>query len=179
MSLKINIHQIKENKSGQVHGRFIIDPSELSLPLPKENWRTLTFDFTCTNGGELYILTGTLVSQISQQCCRCLAPIEVPIEVIVQEHYCRNCSPTEDFHSFYGDEIPISEELRENVLLNLPLKPLCSSGCKGLCPQCGANLNKHLCDCQTVDLDPRLAVLKKLMNKQEVFTDGGPQTKNI
>lgn len=165
MSLKININSIKENKSGQVRGRLIIKPSELGLPPPQDDWHTLTFDFTCTNGGDLYILTGALASQIRQQCCRCLAPIMAPLAVTVEEQYCRNCPPAEDCRVFSGDEIPISEALRENVLLNLPTKPLCSPECKGLCPQCGANLNSGPCDCPTDDVDPRFAALKKLISE--------------
>jgi len=47
----------------------------------------------------------------------------------------------------------------EQIYLALPLKPLCSEGCKGLCPECGANRNRTQCDCQREVIDPRLAPL--------------------
>ncbi len=47
----------------------------------------------------------------------------------------------------------------EQIYLNLPLKPVCSSGCKGLCPRCGANRNRTECGCGEERLDPRLAPL--------------------
>ena len=62
MPIKINVHQIRENKSGQVAGRFTLRPEELELTNPKGVWHPLTFDFTCTNAGDLYVLEGRLES---------------------------------------------------------------------------------------------------------------------
>jgi uncharacterized protein len=52
--------------------------------------------------------------------------------------------------------------LRENVLLSLPVQPLCREDCRGLCPQCGANLNLRLCGCQAPRVEPRMQILRKL-----------------
>ena len=60
-------------------------------------------------------------------------------------------------------EIDISEDIRETILLSVPIKLLCRSDCKGLCPQCGANLNSESCTCQGPQVDPRWEALKKLM----------------
>lgn len=54
--------------------------------------------------------------------------------------------------------------LREDVLLELPTRFLCSSDCKGLCPQCGQNWNQGMCQCVSRQTDPRLAVLKQLID---------------
>jgi uncharacterized protein len=65
--------------------------------------------------------------------------------------------------SFYRDDrIDLNELLREQFYLALPMKPLCQEGCKGLCSQCGTNLNLGSCDCAPVWEDPRLAALKGL-----------------
>jgi len=53
--------------------------------------------------------------------------------------------------------------LREQAWVALPMKPLCRPDCKGLCPQCGANLNLESCTCESVKIDPRLALLKDLL----------------
>lgn len=64
---------------------------------------------------------------------------------------------------FYeGDVIDLEEILREQIILALPMYPRCKEECRGLCPVCGADLNKETCDCQREDVDPRLAVLKTL-----------------
>jgi len=51
---------------------------------------------------------------------------------------------------------------RESLQIALPMKPLCKDDCKGLCPNCGTNLNKATCDCTTHWEDPRLAALRAL-----------------
>lgn len=166
MSLKINIHHIRENKSGQITDQFPILPQELNLPEPKDIWRPLRFEFTCTNAGDLYVLKGKLSSCIAQQCSRCLAPVEIPLDVDVHEEFSRLPGlEDDDIHHFYGDEIDIAEVLRENVILNLPAKTLCSPDCRGLCPYCGADLNQAPCDCKPQSGDPRMAVLEKLISK--------------
>lgn len=53
--------------------------------------------------------------------------------------------------------------LREDILLDLPAKFLCREDCKGLCPTCGKNLNSGPCGCTQREVDPRLAVLQKLL----------------
>lgn len=57
--------------------------------------------------------------------------------------------------------IPVFEE---ELVLELPSKLLCSEGCKGLCVKCGANLNKVSCGCTVKEIDPRLEVLKALLD---------------
>src|SRR5579885_2513888 len=52
--------------------------------------------------------------------------------------------------------------LEEQVLLALPMKVICQRDCRGLCPNCGANLNHEECRCETHSLDPRMAPLARL-----------------
>jgi uncharacterized protein len=54
--------------------------------------------------------------------------------------------------------------MRDEFYLALPMKPLCKDDCKGLCPLCGANWNRDTCTCKAEWVDPRLAVLKKLLD---------------
>ena len=65
--------------------------------------------------------------------------------------------------SYYrDDQVDLNELMREQFYLALPMKPLCVDSCRGLCPQCGTNLNTGTCDCAPVWEDPRLAPLKNL-----------------
>ena len=59
-------------------------------------------------------------------------------------------------------EIDLTEAVQEQILLSLPLRPLCREDCKGLCPGCGEDLNKGACGCSGKAVDPRLAVLGNL-----------------
>ncbi len=61
-----------------------------------------------------------------------------------------------------GEEVDVSPLIREQLLLALPTRPLCQEGCRGLCPQCGANLNLNSCDCSAAKFDPRLEALRSL-----------------
>ena len=63
---------------------------------------------------------------------------------------------------FEGDGLFLADVLKEQVLLSLPMKVICQSDCRGLCPTCGANLNHEECRCETHATDPRLAPLARL-----------------
>ncbi len=70
--------------------------------------------------------------------------------------------------TFYRDEqIDLNELLREQFYLALPMKPLCAESCQGICPQCGTNRNTATCDCHPQWEDPRLAGLKKMLEKRK------------
>lgn len=61
------------------------------------------------------------------------------------------------------NRLDLDELLREDILLELPVKFLCRPDCEGLCPTCGRNRNEGLCQCVSRQTDPRLAVLKQLI----------------
>jgi uncharacterized protein len=64
---------------------------------------------------------------------------------------------------FYQDPVlPFEEIAREQAIMAIPMKPLCRSECRGLCPVCGIDLNAGACACETSMPDPRFEVLKKL-----------------
>jgi uncharacterized protein len=70
--------------------------------------------------------------------------------------------------AFYREGLlDVIEMLREQFQLALPMKPLCAESCRGLCPECGANLNRAECGCRPTWVDPRLAPLKELLNREK------------
>jgi DUF177 domain-containing protein len=65
--------------------------------------------------------------------------------------------------SFYdGEEVNLTPFIREQMLLALPTRPLCREDCRGLCPQCGANLNERECACVTKSADTPFSVLRSI-----------------
>jgi uncharacterized protein len=69
--------------------------------------------------------------------------------------------------AFYENEtIDLGQLMHEQFYLVLPMKPLCAADCRGLCAQCGTNLNRGTCDCSRDWEDPRLAALKSWKNKE-------------
>jgi uncharacterized protein len=122
---------------------------------------------------QAFRLTGRVKTTLELKCSRCLEPFTVPVDqefdLRYQPHTVnagegeREIEEDDLTTAFYeNDEIDLGAMMHEQFVLSLPMKPLCSEGCKGLCPVCGANLNTTTCDCKPVWEDPRLAVLKKL-----------------
>jgi uncharacterized protein len=64
-----------------------------------------------------------------------------------------------------GDELDTAPLFQEQVLLNLPMKPLCRADCKGLCPKCGVDRNARSCDCAVESIDPRWSALAGLKDR--------------
>ena len=67
-----------------------------------------------------------------------------------------------EFSLYAGEEVDLSPLMREQLLLALPTRPLCQEGCRGLCPQCGVNLNLKSCSCSARKPDPRFEALNSL-----------------
>ena len=118
-------------------------------------------------------LEGTVTTQLELSCGRCLEPYRLDVAAPFDVRYLPASSASveteqevdhEDLGTSYyrDDRIDLNELLREQFYLALPMKPLCREDCKGLCPQCGTNLNTSTCDCSPAWEDPRLAPLKHL-----------------
>jgi uncharacterized protein len=99
-------------------------------------------------------------------CDRCMTPLHresvLPIEHILVASV--NSDDADDFIQVENFQLPLEELIEADLILSLPMKTLCRESCKGLCPMCGKNLNEGPCDCRTQTVDPRLAVLKDLLD---------------
>ena len=118
-------------------------------------------------------LVGTVVTELELACSRCLDSFRLPVAAPFDLRYLPASEASsegerevddEDLETSYyeNDAIDVNELLREQFYLALPMKPLCREDCRGLCAQCGTNLNTGSCDCAPVWEDPRLAPLKQL-----------------
>jgi uncharacterized protein len=126
-----------------------------------------------TQGGVL--VQGKLHAQATLSCSRCLAPVAVPLDVEVEEIFTptidilsgRPVQSEEEDQALWIDDrhlLDLSEVLRQDVLLALPMHVLCSEECRGLCPVCGQNLNQGSCSC-TPEPDARWAALLDLLKE--------------
>lgn len=123
-----------------------------------------------SNTGKCLILSATCVGVMSTQCARCTKTINVPIEFEMDESLVQNNddnSYDEDVVVFEGFEIDIDDMVADNFLMNVEGRYLCSEDCKGLCPQCGADLNVEECGCNNENIDPRWSTLIDIMNKDK------------
>ena len=142
----------------------IVAPVDLAFELHKDKGK--------------FRLVGTVATELELQCSRCLEPFPLPVAAPFDLRYLPAAEASTDVErevededletSYYrGDEIDLNELLREQFYLALPMKPLCREQCRGLCAQCGTNLNAGTCDCSPVWEDPRLAALKNLVKGRE------------
>jgi len=119
------------------------------------------------------LVTARLQTTVKLDCGRCLEEFEAPLVLDIEEEY----YPTVDVLT--GEPLPAPEEegaftidqnhildldeaIRQYIILAQPMKPVCHPDCAGLCPECGANLNKGACECPTAQPDPRWAELEAL-----------------
>jgi uncharacterized protein len=95
------------------------------------------------------------------ECRRCLGPVEGEVSADVEELFVTESEDGETY-PIRGDHIDLEPMAREVLVLGLPLAPLCRPDCAGLCPTCGADLNRGRCACAPVDTDPRWSALDAL-----------------
>jgi uncharacterized protein len=118
-------------------------------------------------------VTGDLETKIEMVCARCLEPVIEDVSRSFDLFYrpmVKDLKPREDrlkdddteIGFFQGEGLFLADVIKEQVLLALPLKVICRGDCRGLCPNCGANLNHEECRCETHATDPRLAPLARL-----------------
>ena len=95
------------------------------------------------------------------ECRRCLGPVSGAIQADVSELFVPEPEEGEAY-PILGDHIDLEPLAREAIVLALPLVPLCRPDCKGLCPNCGADLNAGPCACETNNRDARWSALDAL-----------------
>ena len=123
-------------------------------------------------------LRGQLSTRLELQCARCLEPVSQDVKREFELLYRPlgadagrdELSVTDaeaEIGYYQGNGLLLEDVLREQVLLALPLKVTCREACKGLCPQCGKNLNQEQCSCSREIEDPRWAALKDVRSRLE------------
>jgi len=134
---------------------------------------TASASLTLTRVGRKVTVRGEIHIKGSLRCSRCLEHFDderdlsffdeyTPLSESSIEPEYELSSDELDISYYEQDEIDIDELINEQVMLSMPLKPLCKPECRGLCPKCGKNLNEGLCDCQTDKIDARFEILRQL-----------------
>lgn len=149
-------HQDIEEAASELD--MIADGVDLASPVK------VSLDVT-RSGDELHI-TGRASVDALLQCARCLeqypSKVESPVEVMVMVG--GEIADQEDDHLVRlpagARYVDLTDEVRSELLVRLPLKPLCNEDCKGLCPACGINLNLGRCACRVERRDSRWDALK-------------------
>ena len=111
-------------------------------------------------------LSARAVFEFHGHCDRCLTPFvhayDIPLEhtlVTTLEN-----EDNDDYILLEQYRLDLDDLVMADILLELPYKSLCREDCRGLCPLCGKDLNEGLCGCNRQSVDPRLEVLRQLLN---------------
>lgn len=127
--------------------------------------------------GASVLIQGSAVMTATLSCSRCLADFPYAIDVEFTDEYVpdtefvrsggEHALGSDELNVGYysNDEIDVKEVIKEQMLLMLPIKQLCTADCRGLCSKCGIDLNTGSCECKEDTTDPRLAKLSELKNR--------------
>ncbi len=155
------------------HGRYEVSErpaatEDYEAVGPVEGWLNVE------NTGALLLMTGELRAAVRVKCVRCLVECECPLVMEIEEEFAtgetapdvltidREEPETSAIKDFVLD---VSELVRQQLAVNLPMHQLCREDCKGICPECGRNLNLGPCSCAP-PTDGRWTALGELLGKE-------------
>lgn len=155
--------------------------AEASVPSDDPLWEgsklkfegPLYVELTASLGGSgQVVVRGLAEGHLDQQCRRCLKPVHPE----VHEEFTVIFVPRDELElEGEGGELKVlppetskldvGEAVREELMLSIDRFVVCDPDCRGLCPQCGTDLNEEECECTTEELDPRWDALRALKNE--------------
>jgi uncharacterized protein len=161
--LKLNVGFLLASGPGQQH------QTELGIPAIRVS-DDVDLDYLrgplrLTRSKEGILVQGELLAAFEGECTRCADVLQRELALEVEELFA--------YPEPHGSEFSISEDaildltplIRAEVLIAETHGVLCHEGCKGLCAECGANLNREACTCTDEQIDPRLLKLKELRDR--------------
>ena len=161
--MKVSVHEASKQYG-------ISFPFSLSENLPSISFggRELLFvgpaevKGTVTGDGKAFTVSGEGHVVFAGQCDRCLEQYEKPFSFSFEERFVREEAEEEDSYFYCGDELDLDSAFLDNMLLSMPMINLCREDCRGLCPQCGANLNQGICRCSQRAKNSAFDILRSL-----------------
>lgn len=140
----------------------------VSLPNDKEAFAKIKGEIT--NSYSKYILTGNVYTKIEFECNSCLENFQKEFNFHITEIFSKESSDDDEIWIFSAKDniIKLNQPIIANILLNLPMKALCSEKCMGLCQICGQNLNESSCNCDRGFIDPRFEKILTFFENKEV-----------
>jgi len=124
--------------------------------------KPISFKGVLTNVDGILLLKGKLAFDYVTGCFRCLKDVEEHVEIRISENYVNDGGQAEelDAYTYEGNLLDLDKAIEDNIILNLPMKKLCSQDCKGLCEKCGTNLNDKQCNCSEDSINPQMEKLR-------------------
>jgi uncharacterized protein len=152
------------------------DPAELEVTAPGTRFlEAVAVDVWLAKAGNAITATGQIAAPVAFECARCLREFPSMLDIPIQAQFLpppppltpgEHRMPTEEAENYYyRDEALVLDDLvRQEILLAVPINPQCRTDCRGLCVQCGQDLNVGTCACPP-PRDPRLVALQNFLKK--------------
>lgn len=174
--MKIVVDHIKDTPL-TVHIDEPVDTFPLLVTMQDDNNCSITGriqgDLIVTREYENVRVSGRVSAPLALSCSRCLADITTFIDtsftIFFRKEVALNASTEDELElgemdllssSYSGDEIDLTHEIEEQIAMEIPVKPLCSESCKGLCHECGTDLNTSSCSCSKETVSLAFSALK-------------------
>lgn len=173
--MRIELEKLDEGKGSFAHTyqpdelNFLDDRVVINQPV--------SLDGRVEIKGTQLSVSGRVETAVTVECDRCLKALQLPVSARFSLQYMTG-SEYETTHAaeltaeemglsvFDGEAIDLDEIVKEQILLAVPDRALCAVECKGMCSQCGADLNSGTCTCGSTDIDPRWAALKNFKSSE-------------
>jgi uncharacterized protein len=161
--LRLNVGFIVAQSTGYSRD-FSVEIPQVRLP-PDLELTNLAGDVRVSRTPQGLLVQAKIQGDTMLDCVRCLEPFSTILHANFTELYAFSRRNITESGLLVPDDgqIDLGPLLREIMFLELPISPLCRPECKGLCPVCGENLNITTCNHEDEPADPRLDVLKKLL----------------
>ncbi len=171
--MRYNVAQLLKQHTGATRTHIL----DVELPHLDEDLHLvapLQGEVTLMRSTDGVLVTGRLHTDVEVYCDRCLEPFVVPVIIDLEESFLATVDiwtgmPVEleedaDRALLIDSQhtLDLTEVVRQDILVALPMHPVCRPDCRGLCPQCGKNLNEGPCDCEPAPVDPRWQALLNL-----------------
>ena len=167
--MRIELENLEGGKGSFVH---TYQPDELNPVDERVNLtQPAAVKGTVRRAGNDVSVNGHVDARVQVECDRCLKPVELPVSADFDLEYITGAEYESSSAAalseeeltvsvFDGNGIDVDEIVKEQILLEVPARTLCRDDCKGICPECGADLNTGDCGCTPNEIDPRWAALK-------------------
>lgn len=121
------------------------------------------------SAGEKISIRAEVNATAISRCAKCLEPVQMDLTAKMEAVFARELDPDDpDLYAYESSKVDLTDAVRDALLLELPYRFLCSEDCKGLCPNCGINLNLGTCTCQEgAEVTNPFSALKAIVQNNE------------
>lgn len=169
--MRLNLKDIIHVNGGRISFDYELDLSDLDFYGRKPICEPVKAVGEVCNSAGVLTLTGELTSNLHLVCDRCAKEFQrvktVHVENLLADHLDNEVDEESlDIILLEGNELDLDDALTTAFILDMDSKVLCQEDCKGICAGCGVDLNYGTCKCRK-EIDPRFAVLAKLLEEQQ------------